>query len=447
MPIVTLADEVDFDGWRDAARALALAGTAARDVTWQVGGGPARTPEPAAGTGAAGFSVPRSFIDLARAVVCHADPDRFSRLYAALLRLRSMPPGSDPDPGYRQLEEMAREVQQALHQMRIAAAFAPVGDAGNERLIAWFEPRHHILGANAAFFARHVPSRHWSVLTPSASLHRDGDRLAPGPGAERGDGPIDRLWAAYLASAGAPENLALLGSLAADAWKDPPAGALSSPGSASGGADLAKGGSPGRRRTALEAVREEAMACRRCPLWKPATQTVFGEGPVDALMMLVGEQPGDQEDLAGRPFVGPAGQLLDRALTAAGIDRSATYVTNAVKHFKFEPRGKRRIHSKPQAAEIEACHWWIDQERMIVKPRITVALGATAARALLGRVVTIGRTRGEAITLADGGECWVTIHPSYLLRIDDRDRAEQEFDAFVADLKRAASRAASSQIA
>jgi uracil-DNA glycosylase family protein len=157
--------------------------------------------------------------------------------------------------------------------------------------------------------------------------------------------------------------------------------------------------------------------------------------------MLVGEQPGDQEDLAGRPFVGPAGQLLDRCLAEAGIERSRTYVTNSVKHFKFEPRGKRRIHAKPQAPEIEACHWWIDQERMIIKPRVTIALGATAARSLLGRVVTIGRTRGQPIELADGGECWVTIHPSYLLRIDDPARADAERDAFIADLKRAAARA------
>ena len=138
----------------------------------------------------------------------------------------------------------------------------------------------------------------------------------------------------------------------------------------------------------LDGLRAAAAGCRACELWEPATQTVFGEGPETARIVLVGEQPGDQEDLAGRPFVGPAGQLFDRALGAAGIDRAAAYVTNAVKHFKFEQRGKRRIHAKPDGGEIDACRWWLEQERALLRPRITVALGATAARALFGRVVT-----------------------------------------------------------
>ena len=191
---------------------------------------------------------------------------------------------------------------------------------------------------------------------------------------------------------------------------------------------------------AWEALREEAAGCTRCPLWQPATQTVFGEGGTGATLMFVGEQPGDQEDLAGRPFVGPAGQMFDRALAAAGIDRTTTYVTNAVKHFKFEARGKRRIHAKPGGAEIDACRWWIEQERTLIRPPVTVALGATAARSLLGRVVTISKTRGVAQTLADGGECWITVHPSFLLRIVDRQEAAAEYDRFVADLKQIGTR-------
>jgi DNA polymerase len=188
-------------------------------------------------------------------------------------------------------------------------------------------------------------------------------------------------------------------------------------------------------RVAWEALREEAMGCTRCDLYKHATQTVFGEGPVDARMMIVGEQPGDQEDLAGRPFVGPAGQVFDRAAAEAGIDRGTVYVTNAVKHFKFEARGKRRIHSKPNGGEIEACRWWIDQERALVKPQVTVAMGATAARSMLGKVVTIGKERGRAHLLADGGEGWVTVHPSYLLRIEDKAQAADEYARFVEDLR------------
>ena len=170
----------------------------------------------------------------------------------------------------------------------------------------------------------------------------------------------------------------------------------------------------------------EARGCTRCDLYKHATQTVFGEGPLDARIMFVGEQPGDQEDLAGRPFVGPAGAVFDEALEKAGIPRSEVYVTNAVKHFKFEQRGKKRIHSKPNAGEIEACRWWIDQERALIRPPVTVALGATAARSILDKVVTISRVRGSPIPLSDGGECWVTVHPSFLLRIPEEDRKREE---------------------
>ena len=195
-------------------------------------------------------------------------------------------------------------------------------------------------------------------------------------------------------------------------------------------------------RITLPALEKAARRCQGCDLYKCATQTVFGEGKPAARVMFVGEQPGDQEDLAGRPFVGPAGQLFDRALGDAGIDRSATYVTNAVKHFKFEPRGKRRIHSRPQGPEIEACRWWIEQERELIRPRVTVALGATAARSLFGRTVTISRMRGEPHLLPDdGGEAWVTVHPSFLLRVPEEARKREEYGRFVADLRSIADRA------
>ena len=187
-------------------------------------------------------------------------------------------------------------------------------------------------------------------------------------------------------------------------------------------------------RVAWEQILQEARGCTRCHLYKHATQTVFGEGPLDASIMFVGEQPGDQEDLAGRPFVGPAGAVFDEALEKAGIPRSEVYVTNAVKHFKFIQRGKRRIHNKPDGGEIEACRWWLEQERAILRPTLTVALGATAARALFGRIVTISATRGKPHILAEGGEAWVTVHPSFLLRV--QDNKEEEYARFVADLVR-----------
>jgi len=194
-------------------------------------------------------------------------------------------------------------------------------------------------------------------------------------------------------------------------------------------------------RAAWEALFKEARGCTRCDLYKHATQTVFGEGPLDAAIVFVGEQPGDQEDLAGRPFVGPAGQLFDRALEAAEIDRSTVYVTNAVKHFKFVLRGKRRIHNKPDAGEITACRWWIDHERALIKPAVTVALGATAARSLIGKIVTISKVRGEPLALADGSECWVTVHPSSILRAPDEAARREGKKLFLRDLKRIKARA------
>jgi uracil-DNA glycosylase len=184
----------------------------------------------------------------------------------------------------------------------------------------------------------------------------------------------------------------------------------------------------------LEEVREAAHDCKACPLWANATQTVFGEGPEHARIMLVGEQPGDQEDLQGHPFVGPAGRLLDKALNDAGIDRGLVYVTNAVKHFKWEPRGKRRLHKKPGEVEINACHQWLERELELVAPALVVAMGATAARALLGRATPVEVNRGRVMQLDAGMQVMITVHPSYLLRVPDPLR-DEAYARFVEDLR------------
>jgi uracil-DNA glycosylase family protein len=188
----------------------------------------------------------------------------------------------------------------------------------------------------------------------------------------------------------------------------------------------------------LKTLREEATNCRGCPLWKDATQTVFGEGPQHAQIMLIGEQPGDKEDLAGKPFVGPAGQMLDRALEEAGIDRSKVYVTNAVKHFKFLGRGKFRLHQKPNTSEIRACRQWYERELRSIKPMLVVAMGATAAQSVFGKTTPINKNRGHLIDLEDGIKALVTVHPSYLLRLPDAQAKAQEYERFINDLKIAA---------
>ncbi len=221
------------------------------------------------------------------------------------------------------------------------------------------------------------------------------------------------------AAAGIEPSLAAMTPLTGD-WKTPMTTASRMPG------------------LSLKTLREEARHCRACHLWKNATQTVFGEGPQNAQMMLVGEQPGDKEDLAGKPFVGPAGLMLDRALDEAGIDRRKVYVTNAVKHFKFLPRGKIRLHQKPNTPEIKACRQWYERELAAIKPVLVVAMGATAAQCVFNKITPINKNRGRLIDLEDGIKALVTVHPSYLLRQPDADAKAREYARFVDDFRIAA---------
>jgi DNA polymerase len=481
MHVAALDDEDDFDGWRDAARRLAVAGIAPGQVSWRVGGEPGdlfgggEAALPAVSTPA--FSVPKAFVTLAQSVICHSNAERFALLYTLLWRIRDDPDamGDGADPLVQRLERMAKEVRRDLHKMHAFVRFREVAEEeGATRFVAWFEPEHHIVRATAGFFVRRFAGMRWSILTPELSIHWDGEALSEGPGATRADAPegdpVEEVWKTYYSSIFNPARLkvgAMLKEMPKKYWKNMPETALVAPliagarerevamvaasdrkldaeereGLARAQAAEARVQPGGNALAAWQAVLEEAKHCTRCHLYKPATQTVFGEGPLDARIMFVGEQPGDQEDLAGRPFVGPAGQLFDRALAEAGVDRAQAYVTNAVKHFKFEARGKRRIHSKPEAPEIEACRWWIEQERVLIRPPVTVALGATAARSLFGKVMTISRVRGSPMELPDGGEAWVTVHPSFLLRLPDPAKKQEEYARFVEDLARIGERA------
>ena len=461
---VTLSAPDDFDGWRDAARGLAEAGVPPAAIAWQVEGetadlfaGPATSPPPAGPS----FAVPRGFVDLAKKAICHSDPERFALLYAMLLKLRANRRALEDraDPLLDRLEAIAKEVRRDLHKMHAFVRFREVTDDGGARFVAFFEPDHHIVRATAGFFVRRFTSMRWSILTPELSIHWDGETLTEGPGATRADAPdgdpVEAVWKTYYASIFNPARVkvkAMTREMPRKYWKNRPETALI--GGLLAGAqkreaamiETSRSQEPMPRsnlRASWETLKAEAARCTRCDLYECATQTVFGEGPLGATILFVGEQPGDQEDLAGRPFVGPAGHVFDAALAEAGIDRATTYVTNAVKHFKFVPRGKKRIHSKPDAGEIEACRWWVERERELIRPPLTVALGATAARSLVGKVVTISKVRGAPLTLADGSSCWVTIHPSFLLRLPDEDARRTERARFVDDLKRIRDHAAS----
>lgn len=466
---IILDNETDFDGWRNAARALVLNDIKPADVTWIVRGGepelfeaPAgEAPiEPAQGT----FSVSAKFVELAKAAILHRDPERFAILYRLLWRLHAnhdlLQAATDPDVAL--VTAMARAVHRDEHKMHAFVRFREVGREHKSHFVAWFEPEHHVVELAAPFFASRFADMPWSILTPDVCAHWDGHVISITPGVGKAEAPTeDRLeetWRRYYASIFNPARLkvkAMQTEMPKKYWRNLPEASMIKP--LIEGAERStrtmidnEATEPHKpqkrveptvtRRAAdsLSALREEAADCRACHLYKDATQTVFGEGPQGAQVMLVGEQPGDKEDLAGKPFVGPAGQMLDRALIEAGIDRKKVYVTNAVKHFKFVPRGKIRLHQKPNTPEIKACRQWYERELASIKPDLVVAMGATAAQCVFNKLTPINKNRGRLIDLDENVKALVTVHPSYLLRLPDEDAKAREYQRFVEDLKIAA---------
>jgi uracil-DNA glycosylase len=449
---IILDSETDFDGWRKAARALALNNVKPSDVMWRVAGDapelfePTTPPlEPPHGT----FSVSARFVELAQTAILHRNPERFALLYRLLWRLRSNHDLLDiaTDPDVAELAAMAKAVRRDEHKMHASVRFREVGREQKSHFVAWFEPEHHIVELAAPFFARRFADMPWSILTPDVCAHWDGHAVSITPGVAKSEAPtqgrLEETWRRYCASIFNPARLKmempsrrnLPQASSVKPWIDGPmtANAETEPRTPQEPLMARK-----HADDAIEILREEAADCRACPLYKNATQTVFGEGQQTARIMLVGEQPGDKEDLAGKPFVGPAGQMLDRALEEAGIDRRKVYVTNAVKHFKFVPRGKIRLHQKPNTPEIKACRQWYERELAAIKPDLVVAMGATAAQSVFGKITPINRNRGRPIDLDDGTRALVTVHPSYLLRLPDADAKAREYQRFVEDLKIAA---------
>ncbi len=461
--VVNLPAPDDFAFWRDRARALIQSDVPPDRVSWvEPGGtgdlfaqdGPAKGEKrlPQVPADACPVRASKRFMSLARNAALHSDPERFALLYRMLWRLQSNPRAMEDkaDPDVRRIEELDKSVRRDSHKMHAFVRFREVEIAdGAKHYVAWFEPDHHIVRANAGFFMRRFANMNWSILTPRGCIHWDGETMRESGPAQRSDAPqgdpIEELWKSYYSSIFNPARLkvgAMLSEMPRKYWKNLPEAELI-PGLIAGAQAreagmVAAGEREERQRpSTLEAVALAIGNCRDCPIAGCGTRAVMGEGDPGAALMIVGEQPGDQEDQQGRPFVGPAGQLLDEYLGLAGIDRSAAYVTNAVKHFKFVQRGKRRLHQNPAAKEIDTCRWWLEAERAVVKPHVILALGASAARGLLGRTVSISQARGAPIALEDGpegkAELWVTAHPSYLLRLDGSAREEQA-ELFARDL-------------
>lgn len=469
MQVTRLASETDFAGWRSASRTLRLQAVPPDDVIWTVDGEgdlfATEPPPPPAGS--ANFTVPREFVELAEQVVQHRSGERFALLYRLLWRLSGEPNllhiASDPDVA--RACDMAKNVSRAAHKMKAFVRFRLVEDAGEETYVAWFEPAHRVTETTAPFFVRRYANMRFSILTPDVCAHWDKAGLAFTAGADPADAPsedaLEDYWRTYYASIFNPARLktkTMQKEMPKRYWRNLPEARLIpeliEAAESRTAAMVRQSPSEPSRRVVRQAQRlsrdasfeegapstlEEVAAgvdfCRRCDLWRDATQGVPGEGPRKARLMFVGEQPGDQEDLAGRPFVGPAGGVLDKALEAAGVPRAETYVTNAVKHFKHELRGKRRIHQTPVTGEVQACRWWLDAERRIVRPRVIVALGATAAQAVFGKAIPIAKSRGQAFQLTDQAQGVVTFHPSYLLRLPDAAAKASAYEAFVEDLK------------
>lgn len=466
---VRLEPAWSLEAWRDAARLALQRQVAPEQLDWLQGeeGGLLAAPPlrdaPAPDGPAATLPVPKSFVELAAACLCHRDPARLSLLYRMLWRITHGERGLLTNPADADVVRamaLVQAVRRDSHKMKAFVRFREV-PGEDDAFIAWFEPDHYIVDRVAPFFQRRFTGMRWAILTPYRSVRWDGQTLAFGPGSQQADAPVvdarEELWRTYYANIFNPARLntrMMQQEMPAKYWKHLPEARLL-PALVRDAGDRVQemhdreAQAPQRRipeqniplrgpatanGDALDALRTAAAGCRRCPLWEPATQTVFGEGPRDAQVMLVGEQPGDSEDLSGHPFVGPAGQLLNRALQELGIDRSALYLTNAVKHFRYERRGKKRIHSKPQVTHINACRPWLMAEIEQVSPKVIVCLGASAARAVFGSGFNLTRDRGRWHTLEDGTRGFATVHPSWVLRQEPSKR-EAGYQLFLEDLR------------
>jgi DNA polymerase len=454
--VVTIAAS-DYPSWRSAARRLLAAGVRPEAVIWVGDSRQAGLPFPGFENAkhepsAAAQHVPRAFMTLAETAACHRNPRRWEALYRLLWRVADEGRHlleQDTDGDVRIVMDLAAQVRRDEHKMHAFVRFSPVRGLDGTRYVAWYEPDHLIVQRAAPFFADRFASMRWSILTPDLCAHWDGCELTFSDGVDaptaRDHGDVGDLWRVYYEAIFNPARVnprAMRREMPVKGWRNLPEATLIPQLVSTAAARTRRLGEVRTSPTArafvpdgadLSALRMAASSCRGCPLYAAATQVVFGEGPADAELVLIGEQPGDAEDLAGRPFVGPAGAVLDAALAAAGLQRGRVYLTNAVKHFSFEPRGKRRIHQTPSLSETQACRPWLETELQRIRPTTAIAMGSTAARALLGPQARVMALRGRVLEgLAWAPRVIVTVHPSAVLR--SRDEGERYFAMLVADL-------------
>lgn len=436
-----------FSEFRETARKL-LAGDVSPDrVTW---GQESLFEEDIPG-GSVTARVPKEYLDLAELVALHRDPVKWALLYRVLYRITHGEHDLlkiDIDDDVRELHLMEKALRRDMHKMTAFVRFRKVEGSDPEHFVAWHRPDHFIVERMAPWFRNRFGSMRWSILTPDKSAHWELETLSYSAGVPRSEAPdgdvLEDLWKDYYRSIFNPARVkvkAMKAEMPVRHWATLPEAQIIPDLIAQADARVLKMAKEQKgsatpfvpATTDINGLRAAARQCKGCELYEHATQVVFGEGPPDANVVMVGEQPGDEEDTKGHPFVGPAGRLLNKAMHEAGLDREKIYVTNAVKHFKFIERGKRRIHAKPTGIEISACRPWLEAELFTVKPKLVVCLGATAAQSLMGRDFRITTDRAKFFPHRWAKELVATIHPSAILRAPP-EKYEEEYGLLVRDL-------------
>jgi uracil-DNA glycosylase len=483
MQTVRLTSDTDIEGWRNAARALLLQEIAPEHIQWRVGQqnhglfdrpeyelipGEQANPRPSTQ-----LKVPREFIALCRQVILHRDPSRFALLYRLLWRLKAQPKllQLSVDPDVAKAQAMVKAVRRDLHKMKAFVRFREIEmENGDSEFVAWFEPSHHIVEASAPFFTGRFTNMRWSILTPEICMHWDGQTLNYTAGASKADAPAEdageELWRSYYRSIFNPARLkvsAMLAQMPKKYWRNLPeapliAELIADSSQRMHGMIVAPPTEPQRKivkyvtkeqnkrlpadagevMTALRELNDMMLSSADFPLAGHARQAVLGQGVAPATILLLGEQPQEQDDLAGQPFTGQAGTLLDQALNAAGIGRSDVYATNVLKHYKYKLQGRRRIPLTLEDRDIQTYLPWLRAEIEVVQPSVIVAFGPIAARALTGKGMESEAHGGKLLTLPDDRQLVVTIHPALILSIRDQATKQLRSEQLMKDLALAA---------